>query len=86
MESFEMEYRLRRHDGEYRWLFDRGAPFYVDGVFAGFIGSCVDVHARVEAEGYFRHRTAEMDRLSSACSPCAPGVETSATVKATGRA
>src|SRR4051812_11228435 len=26
-EAFEMEYRLRRHDGEYRWIFDRGVPF-----------------------------------------------------------
>jgi PAS domain S-box-containing protein len=41
---FRMEYRLRRHDGEYRWLLDNGAP-YTDpaGRFAGFIGSCVDV-------------------------------------------
>ncbi|HET7809913.1 MAG TPA: PAS domain-containing sensor histidine kinase [Steroidobacteraceae bacterium] len=46
-EAFEMEYRLRRHDGEYRWIFDRGVPFTDDaGVFAGFIGSCVDVHER----------------------------------------
>jgi PAS domain S-box-containing protein len=50
-EPFEMEYRLRRHDGEYRWLFDRGAPFNDDsGEFAGFIGSCVDVHERRKAE------------------------------------
>jgi two-component system CheB/CheR fusion protein len=48
---FEMEYRLRRHDGAYRYIFDRGVPF-VDaaGAFAGFIGSCVDVDERVRAE------------------------------------
>jgi PAS domain S-box-containing protein len=46
-ESFEMEYRLRRRDGEFRWIFDRGVPFKKDsGEFAGFIGSCVDVHDR----------------------------------------
>jgi PAS domain S-box-containing protein len=46
-EAFEMEYRLRRHDGEFRWIFDRGVPFTDDaGEFAGFIGSCVDVHER----------------------------------------
>jgi two-component system CheB/CheR fusion protein len=46
-EPFEMEYRLRRSDGEYRWIFDRGVPFTDDtGAFAGYIGSCVDVHAR----------------------------------------
>ncbi len=50
-EPFEMEYRLRRHDGEYRWIFDRGVPFMDDaGAFAGFIGSCVDVHERRKAE------------------------------------
>src|SRR6185437_2799713 len=43
-ESFEMEYRLRRHDGAYRYIFDLGVPFRSDdGAFAGFIGSCVDV-------------------------------------------
>jgi two-component system CheB/CheR fusion protein len=48
--QFEMEYRLRRHDGCYRWIFDRGVPFEVHGEFAGFIGSCVDVQDRKEAE------------------------------------
>jgi PAS domain S-box-containing protein len=46
-EAFEMEYRLLRADGEYRWIFDRGAPFSNDaGEFSGYIGSCVDVHER----------------------------------------
>ncbi len=50
-EAFEMEYRLRRHDGEYRWIFDRGVPFADDaGSFAGFIGSCVDVDERRKAQ------------------------------------
>ncbi len=48
---FEMEYRLRRRDGTYRWIFDRGVPFTNDaGSFAGFIGSCVDVHERRTAQ------------------------------------
>jgi PAS domain S-box-containing protein len=48
---FEVEYRLRRHDGEYRWIVDRGVPI-VDhtGDFAGFIGSCIDIHGRRQAE------------------------------------
>jgi PAS domain S-box-containing protein len=50
-EAFEMEYRLRRHDGRYRWIFDRGVPFTDDtGAFAGFIGSCVDVDDRRNAQ------------------------------------
>ncbi|SRR5579875_14043 len=50
-EPFELEYRLRRHDGVYRWILDRGVPFTDDaGTFAGFIGSCVDVHERRQAE------------------------------------
>ncbi len=48
---FEMEYRLRRHDGVYRYIFDRGVPFSGDdGRFGGYIGSCVDVHERREAD------------------------------------
>jgi two-component system, sensor histidine kinase PdtaS len=42
--AFSMEYRMRRYDGEYRWVFDQGAPrFEGDGRFVGYIGSCVDV-------------------------------------------
>jgi PAS domain S-box-containing protein len=50
-EAFEMDYRLRRHDGEYRWLLDRGVPnFAPDGEFLGFIGGCIDIHDRRQAE------------------------------------
>ena len=41
---FRMEYRLRRHDGEYRWIDDNGVPrFNQNGEFEGYIGSCTDV-------------------------------------------
>jgi PAS domain S-box-containing protein len=45
--SFTMEYRLRRHDGQYRWIRDDGSPrFLPDGTFAGYIGCCLDIHDR----------------------------------------
>ena len=49
--SFVMEYRIRRHDGEYRWILDTGVPrFNQDGSFAGYIGSCLDITDRKLAE------------------------------------
>lgn len=43
-QPFVMQYRLRRHDGEYRWISDQGVARYnTQGNFAGYIGSCVDV-------------------------------------------
>ncbi|PSK87738.1 PAS domain S-box-containing protein [Limimaricola soesokkakensis] len=48
---YQVEYRLRRHDGVWRWMLDTGAPrFAPDGELIGFIGSCVDITARREAE------------------------------------
>lgn len=50
-ESFEMEYRLKRKDGIYRWINDRGVPYYIeDHEFAGYIGSCMDVTDKVEGQ------------------------------------
>ena len=52
---YEMEYRMRRHDGEYRWLLDRGVPRWDgEGNLAGFIGLCVDVTVRKQAEDALR--------------------------------
>jgi signal transduction histidine kinase len=46
-----MEYRLRRFDGEYRWIVDFGVPrFESDATFRGYIGSCVDITDRKCAE------------------------------------
>jgi PAS domain S-box-containing protein len=43
--NFYLEYRLRRHDGEYRWIASRGEPRYApDSHFEGFIGSCTDIN------------------------------------------
>jgi PAS domain S-box-containing protein len=46
-EEFRMEYRLRRHDGEYRWVLDIGVPrFDQDRSFIGYIGCAIDVSER----------------------------------------
>src|SRR5438094_9496099 len=50
-----MEYRLRRNDGEYRWVLDSGTPrFASDGAFLGYIGSCIDITERKRTEEQFR--------------------------------
>ena len=52
---FTMEYRLRRHDGEYRWVMDTGVPrFAPDGTFSGYIGSCIDITDRKRTEEELR--------------------------------
>ena len=49
--DFEMEYRLLRFDGEYRWLLDIGVPrFESDGTFLGYVGSCIDITDRKTSE------------------------------------
>ena len=54
-QPFTMEYRLRRSDGEYRWVLDIGAPrFASDDTFLGFIGSCIDITERKQAQDRFR--------------------------------
>jgi PAS domain S-box-containing protein len=50
-QPFHLEYRLRRADGEYRWVLNSGVPrFAADGTFAGFIGSSFDITERRQAE------------------------------------
>jgi PAS domain S-box-containing protein len=50
-EPFMMEYRIRRYDGEYRWIADHGMPYFdPDGGFAGYLGSARDVSERKENE------------------------------------
>ncbi|MEP6900597.1 MAG: PAS domain S-box protein [Actinomycetota bacterium] len=50
-EGFELEYRLRRSDGEYRWILDKGMPcFAPDNEFLGFIGSGIGITKRKQAE------------------------------------
>jgi PAS domain S-box-containing protein len=53
--EFEMEYRLRRFDGEYRWILDKGSPLFTpEGEFRGYIDSCIDVTERKGVEDEIR--------------------------------
>jgi two-component system, cell cycle sensor histidine kinase and response regulator CckA len=48
---FQAEFRMRRHDGQYRWLLDIGAPrFGRDGAFLGVVGVATDVTDRRQLE------------------------------------
>ena len=72
-EPFAMEYRLRDARGEFRWILDEGGPFFDDkGEFAGFIGSCIDVTERIEAERVLAEfHDAEVRRLQGLLPICA---------------
>jgi PAS domain S-box-containing protein len=49
--DFQMEYRLQRADGAYRWVLNTGEPrFMPNGTFIGYIGSCIDISDRREVE------------------------------------
>src|SRR5215510_9695280 len=58
-EPFKMEYRLRRRDGEYRWMLDHGVPRYSPGGdFLGCVGSCIDITERKQVEAREREQLA----------------------------
>jgi PAS domain S-box-containing protein len=62
---FVLQYRLRRHDGEYRWISDNGVPRYdAHGGFAGYIGSCVDITDRLRAEAETQRLRQELAHIS----------------------
>lgn len=58
-EPFAMTYRMRRHDGEYRWILDNGTPRYDShNGFLGYIGHCLDITERIRAEETMRESEA----------------------------
>jgi len=62
---FSMDYRLRRHDGEYRWLQDQGTPRYSsDGEFLGYIGHCLDITDRKQTEELLRESESRYAQLA----------------------
>ena len=65
--AFQIEFRLRRADGEYRWVVDTGVPRYRHGEFIGYIGSCMDVTdaRRAQAESFARQKLESLGTLAS---------------------
>ena len=64
-EEFTIEFRLRRHDGEYCWLLATGVPrFEADGAFLGYIGSAIDITQRRETESDLRQQRAELAHMT----------------------
>lgn len=46
-----LRYRLRKHDGTYRWVVDSGLPLISDdGAYMGYIGTVVDIHDQIATE------------------------------------
>ncbi len=57
----QAEYRLRGHDGAYKWVLAAAAPrFDREGVFLGYIGSVIDISERKEAELALAERNAQL--------------------------
>ncbi|BAZ51160.1 PAS/PAC sensor signal transduction histidine kinase [Nostoc sp. NIES-4103] len=65
-QPFTIEYRLRRYDGEYRWVLDIGTPrFTANGSFTGYIGSCIDISDRKLTELTLQQRAEELTRSNT---------------------
>jgi PAS domain S-box-containing protein len=59
-EKFQMEYRLRRADGQYRWILNTGIPrITANGEFLGYIGSCIDISDRKQDEETLRKQATQ---------------------------
>ncbi len=71
-EIFIIEYRLRHHSGEYRWILDYGAPYYDScGTFGGFISSSIDIHTnKISFENETDQRETKKQALIQICSYC----------------
>ncbi len=66
-EPFSMEYRLKRYDGEYRWILDNGSPYFDDlGSFQGYIGSCLDITERKQAEAQLLLQSKALEAAANA--------------------
>lgn len=62
--AFKVKFRLKRADGQYRWLLDHGVPLYEpDGTFAGYIGSCIDITDLEAARQTLERSNSDLERL-----------------------
>ncbi|NLK27335.1 MAG: PAS domain S-box protein [Clostridiales bacterium] len=62
MESFQVEGRVLRKDGVYRWCLISGSPYFdLDGQFAGYIGTIIDINEQKEAEENLKRYRKIMD-------------------------
>ncbi|GMV51205.1 MAG: PAS domain S-box protein [Nitrospira sp. NTP2] len=63
LEPFELEYRLRRHDGRYGWILDRAVPLTTaDGSITGYLGAALDITDRKHAEEQLQQWTGELEQ------------------------
>ncbi|MBX9932247.1 MAG: PAS domain S-box protein [Methylobacterium sp.] len=62
-QPYTAEFRLRRHDGAYRWLLDTARPIDRGGVFSGYLGTCFDITDRKHAEEHAAAALAEKEAL-----------------------
>jgi len=63
---FELEFRLRRADGDYRWVFSSGAPrFSFEGDFLGYIGTSIDITERKQSETALKEAHDELSKLKN---------------------
>jgi PAS domain S-box-containing protein len=60
--TYELDYRVMRHDGEYRWIVDSGVPIFDEhGNFGGFIGGCIDITERHSAQRAIEELNQELE-------------------------
>jgi PAS domain S-box-containing protein len=66
-QSASLEFRIKRHDGQYRWIMDTGVPIFTpDGTFNGYIGSAVDITEMKQAEEELRKAMATAEAANHA--------------------
>ena len=64
-EPWEVEYRLRRHDGRYRWVHEIAQPFHrSDGGFDGHLGACLDITEMREYQEKLTSSNAELEQFA----------------------